>query len=57
MKRTKTDRFDSLVIARYACRFIDRVVAYRPAKKEIDALKLLVSYRNRLVKNKVSLEV
>ncbi|MDR2928445.1 MAG: hypothetical protein LBV41_09665 [Cytophagaceae bacterium] len=32
-------------------------MAYRPAEKGIDALKLLVSYRNRLVKNKVSLEV
>jgi transposase len=57
IKRTKTDRFDSLVIAQYACRYIDRAVAYKPAEKEIDALRLLVSYRSRLVKNKVVLEV
>jgi transposase len=39
------------------CRFIDRAVAYKPAEKEIAALQLLVSYRTRLVKNKVALEV
>ena len=57
IKRTKNDKFDSLVIAQYACRFIDRAVAYKLAEKEITALQLLVSYRNRLVKNKVALEV
>jgi transposase len=57
VKRTKTDRYDSFVIAQYACRFIDRAVAHKPAEKEIEALQLLVAYRGRLVKNKVSLEV
>jgi transposase len=57
IKRTKNDRFDSLVIAQYAFRFIDRAVAYKPVEKEIEALRQLVSYRSRLVKNKVSLEV
>jgi len=57
VKRTKNDRFDSLVIAQYACRYIDRAMAYKPAEKEIDALRLLVAYRSRLVKNKVALEV
>jgi transposase len=57
IKRTKNDRFDALVIAHYACRFIDRATAYRPAEKEIDALQLLASYRSRLVKNRVALEV
>jgi transposase len=57
IKRVKTDRFDSLVITQYVCRFIDKAVAYKPVKKEIDTLQLLVSYRSRLVKNKVSLEV
>jgi transposase len=57
IKRAKTDCFDSLVIARYACRHIDKAVAYRPAEKELDALQLLVSFRSRLVKSKVALEV
>jgi transposase len=57
IKRTKNDRFDSLVIAQYACWFIDRAVVYKPAEKEIEALQLLVSYRSRLVKSKVASEV
>ena len=57
IKRAKTDRFDSLVIAQYACRYIDKAKAYKPAEKEIEALRLLVSYRSRLVKSKVALEV
>lgn len=57
IKRSKNDRYDSFVIAQYACRFIDRATAYKPAEKETEALRLLVSYRSRLVKNKVALEV
>lgn len=57
IKRAKTDCFDSLVIAHYACRHIDRAVAYQPAGKEINALQLLASFRSRLVKCKVALEV
>jgi len=57
IKRTKNDRFDSLVIAQYACRYTDKAVAYKPAENEIEDLQLLVSYRSRLVKSKVSLEV
>ena len=57
IKRTKNDLFDSLVIAQYACRYIDRAIAYKPAEKEIESLQLLVGYRSRLVKSKVSLEV
>jgi len=57
IKRAKNDLFDSLVIAQYACRYIDRAVAYKPSEKEVEALRLLVSYRSRLVKNKVSLQV
>jgi transposase len=57
IKRTKNDRFDSLVIARYASRFIDRATVYRLPEKEIDALHWLVSYRGKLVKNRVALEV
>jgi transposase len=57
IKRTKNGRFDSLVIARYACRFIDRATAYVSPEKEIDALQLLASYRSRLIKSKVALDV
>lgn len=56
IKRVKTDRFDSLVIAQYAYRYIDKAVVYKPQEKEITALQLLVSYRSRLVKSKVMLE-
>lgn len=57
IKRTKNDLFDSLVIAQYACRYIDKAMAYRPEEKEIESLRLLVAYRGRLVKSKVSIEV
>jgi transposase len=57
IKRTKNDRFDSPVIAHYACRFIDRAVACKPVEKEIDALPLLASCRSRPVKSRVALEV
>lgn len=57
IKRAKTDRFDALVISQYACRYIDKATPYKPSEKTIDALRLLVSYRSRLVKNKVVLEV
>ncbi len=57
MKRMKNDLFDSLVIAQYACRYTDKAVAYKPAEKEIETLQLLVAYRSRLIKSKVSLEV
>ncbi len=57
IKRIKTDRIDSLEIARYALRFQDKAVNCRPANKEIESLRLLLAYRGRLVKNKVSLDV
>jgi transposase len=55
VKRLKTDRFDSVVIAQYACRHIDKATAYKKEKKEIESLQLLVAYRSRLVKSKVSI--
>ena len=57
IKRAKTDKIDSLEIARYACRFQDKAIAYKPADKQIDSLKLLFSYRERLVKTKVAMEI
>jgi len=57
IKRGKTDKIDSLEIARYAIRFQDKAIAYKPVDKEIDSLKLLFSYRERLVKTKVAMEI
>jgi transposase len=57
IKRAKTDRIDSLEIARYALRFQDKAIACKPANKEIESLRLLLAYRGRLVKNKVCLEI
>ena len=44
IKRAKTDRLDSFVIAQYACRYIDKAVAYKPVEKQIEALQLLIGY-------------
>lgn len=57
IKRAKTDSVDACSIANYACRYQDKAVAYKLADKEIDTLQLLISYRKRLLKNKVALEV
>ena len=57
IKRGKTDRADSLVIATYACRFRDRANAYRLADNALESLQMLHTYRARLVKEKVLLQV
>jgi transposase len=57
INRAKTDSIDACKIAKYACRYQDKVRAYTLPNKEIDALRLLSAYRSRLVKNKVLLEV
>jgi transposase len=57
IKRGKTDRTDSLVIASYACRFLDRAKAYKQPDKLLESLQMLFSYRSLLVKEKVLLEV
>ncbi len=57
IKRTKTDRYDSMMIAQYACRYIDKAVGYKLVEKEIENLQLLVAYRRRLIKSKVTIEV
>lgn len=56
IKREKNDLTDSREIAQYACRFNDRAKASYLFQKEIDSLRLLLGYRNRLVKNKVVLQ-
>jgi len=55
IKRAKTDRIDSIEIARYSARYFDQKVDYKPESKEIEGLRLLSSYRNRLVKAKVAI--
>jgi transposase len=57
IKRAKTDKIDSLEIARYAIRFQDKAIAYMPVDKETDSLKLLFSYRERLIKTKVAMQI
>ena len=55
IKRGHDDRIDSHNIAQYAIRYIDKYVAWKPASKEVETLQLLHSYRDRLVRVKVSL--
>jgi len=57
IKRAKTDKIDALEIARYAYRFQDKCTPYQPVDKAIESLSLLLSYRGRLIKEKVLLEV
>jgi len=55
IKRGGNDRIDSHMIAKYSIRYMDKYVCWKPAGKEIEALQLLHSYRERLVRMKVSL--
>jgi len=57
IKREKTDEVDSLDIAWYAYRFRDRAKEYQLPDKSFFALQNLLAFRERLVKNKVSLQV
>lgn len=56
-KREKNDRVDSLAIALYAYRFKDKACRAKEGDKDLASLGLLLSYRNRLVKNKHALVV
>ncbi|MCC8154503.1 MAG: IS110 family transposase, partial [Tannerellaceae bacterium] len=55
--RGKDDKVDSLRIARYACRYEDKAKIYKGTPKEVNDLELLLSFRFRLVKNRVNLQV
>jgi transposase len=57
IKRDKTDKIDSLSIAKYAYRFQDRAKAYQLPEESLTSLSLLLSFRERLVRNKHSLMV
>lgn len=55
IRRGKTDPADAELIARYACRFADELTLYRAPSEGIMELKLLVSHRNRLLRQKTRL--
>jgi transposase len=57
IRREKSDKVDSRDIAWYACRFCDRAKAFRLPGKALSSLQHLLAFRERLVKNKVSLQV
>lgn len=57
IKRDKTDKVDSRAIARYACRFQDRAKAYRLPDESLTSLRQLLSFRDRLVRNRKALMV
>ncbi len=57
LKREKSDKRDSLEIAEYAYRYQDRARVYELPEKSFEELQLLLSFRERLTKNKVSLEI
>lgn len=56
IKREKTDKTDSLDIAYYAYRFQDKARAYQLPDKSFQALNNLLAFRDRLIRNKCSLE-
>ena len=57
IKREKTDKTDSLEIARYAFRFQDKARCYKLPDKVFTSLQNLLSFRGRLVKNRQELLV
>jgi transposase len=57
IKREKNDQVDSRDIALYAYRFQDKARAYVLPAKDLKALELLLTFRDRLVKNKKALQV
>lgn len=56
IKREKTDKADSLDIALYAYRFQDKAKSCQLPDKSIQALNNLLAFRDRLIRNKCSLE-
>lgn len=57
IRREKSDKVDSRDIALYAYRFQDRARLSEIREKDLSSLALLLSYRERLVKNKRSILV
>lgn len=57
LKREKNDKVDSQEIARYAYRFQDRARCFQIQDKSLKSLQLLLSFRDRLMRNKHSILV
>jgi transposase len=57
IKREKNDKIDSREIALYAYRFQDKSRAYQLPDKSLKSLELLLSFRERLLRNKHTLLV
>lgn len=57
IKREKSDKVDSVQIALYAARFMDRAKLYRPGSETILKIRELVRFKDRLTKLKVKLIV
>lgn len=57
IRREKSDKADSKEIALYAYRHQDKARAYQLPDKSFEDLQMLLSFRERLIKNKTSLEV
>lgn len=57
LKRVKSDRVDSLMIAEYAMRFHDRASLYKPLSPALSQLREVFLYRHMLVRHKCSFEV
>lgn len=50
--RGKDDKYDSLVLAEYACRYQDRAIRYEPESKLIAALRSLFLHRQYIVEER-----
>lgn len=57
LERGKNDKIDAIRISQYAFRFIDQCSLWEPIDQNIDAIKRLLTNRNRLVKAKNMLKV
>lgn len=57
INREKNDKVDSLHIALYAARFMDRVKLYKPKGDVLLKIRELVNYKDRLTKTKTLLTV
>jgi transposase len=57
LKRDKTDKLDSRDIALYAFRYQDKAKRYQLPEAALQSLELLLSFRERLLKNKHALSV
>ena len=55
--RQKSDKVDSMQIALYASRFMDRVRLYRPKNTVLLKVRELVGFKDRLTKVKTQLSV